>query len=359
MLYAVIMAGGSGTRFWPKSRHRTPKQLVQIVGDGTMIQQTVARVQTGLPDASVLVLTNAAQADTMREQLPQLSARQVLAEPCGRDTAACIGLAAMIVGKSDAKGIMAVLSADHVISPTIEWARCIEAAVSVACEHGVLVTFGIPPSSPSELYGYIRRGTAIPCTHGAPPAFRIAEFKEKPTRAQAEKFLLSGDYYWNSGNFVWRACDILGAIQSHAPELYAGLMRIEPYLGTPEQDAAIARHYAELPKTSIDYAVMEKARNTAVVEATFDWDDVGTWDALARHYPADGDGNVILANHVALQTSDCVIVAPEDHLVATIGVKNLIVVHTPDATLICDKECAGKVKAIVEILRARNSEAYL
>jgi len=359
MLYAVIMAGGSGTRFWPKSRQRTPKQLVQIVGDGTMIQQTVARVEAGLPRASILVLTNATQVDAMREQLPQLSPGQVLAEPCGRDTAACIGLAAMIVRQSDPEGVMAVLSADHVISPANEWARCIEAAASVACKHGVLVAFGIPPSGPSELYGYIRRGMTIPCDNGAPPAFRIAEFKEKPSHSQAEKFLLSGDYYWNSGNFVWRSCDILASIQSHAPDLDAGFIKIAPALGTPDQDAAIAEHYPELPRTSIDYAVMERAGNTAVVEATFAWDDVGTWDAVARHYPADENRNVILANNAAIGTSDCIIAGPDDHLIATVGVKNLIIVHTPDATLVCGKECAGQVKALVELLRARNSETHL
>ena len=359
MLHAVVMAGGFGTRFWPRSRRQRPKQLIKIIGDGTMVQQTVARLQTGLPTESLLIITNAAQAEATRGQLPHLAPEQIVAEPCGRDTAACIGLAAFILRKADPEAVMAVFSADHIISPADELVRCIKEAASIAMEHGVLVTFGIKPNGPSELYGYIRRGEPLGHAQGALPAFRIAEFKEKPNRAQAEEFLSTGEYYWNSGNFVWRVADIVDAIRTSLPDLHAGLEKIAPALGTPDQDAVLAREYPALPKTSIDYGVMEKAPNAAVLETSFDWDDLGSWDAVARHHAVDECGNVTLTAHAGIDTTDCILVGEDEHLLATVGVENLIVVHTPDATLICNRNRASDVKALVELLRDRGANGYL
>ncbi len=360
MLHPVIMAGGSGTRFWPKSRLCKPKQLIRIVGKGTMIQQTVARLSGDMAPESFLILTNAAQVDLMAEQLPQLSREQFICEPCGRDTAACVGLAAFILRKSDPDAIMAICAADHVITPPGEFARCIRVAARLAAERHVLVTFGVTPTHPSTGYGYVRRGAALSADSDMElKAFELEEFKEKPDLSQAQIFLQSGEYYWNSGNFVWHVDDIIEAIRLHMPELHAGLTQMEPALATPEQAAALERDYAKLPKTSIDFGVMEKAKNRVVIEASFEWDDVGAWDSVSRHYPSDADDNVIIGNHVGKETEGCIIVANDGHLLATIGIRDLIIVHTDDATLVCDRRRAGDVKALVELLKQKGHVAVL
>lgn len=356
MLHPVIMAGGSGTRFWPRSRLRKPKQLIQIIGRGTMIQQTVGRLRSALPAESFLIITNAAQVGEMRRQLPELAPEQIVAEPVGRDTSAAIGLAAAIIHQSDPEGVMAVFSADHVISPAEELLRCIDEASRIAAGQGVLATFGVKPTGPSERYGYIRRGERL---KASVPAFKIAEFKEKPDHAQAEEFLKTGDYYWNSGNFVWQVKDILAAFRGFLPDLYAGLERIAPALGTPEQGKVLAAEYPRLPKISIDYGVMEKAPNAAVVEASFTWDDVGAWDAVSRHHTPDGHGNFLLGKNTTMDTKHCIIVSEADHLIATIGVKDLVIVHTPDATLVCDRSRAADVKMLVEKLKDQGLSGYV
>jgi mannose-1-phosphate guanylyltransferase len=360
MLHPVIMAGGSGTRFWPRSRRGRPKQLIRIFGEGSMVQQTVSRLQSSFSPDSFLIMTNAAQADEVRRQLPQLSPAQVIAEPAGRDSAPCIGLAALILLGQDPAAVMLVLASDQVVSPASEFTRSVAEAERIALRQHALVTFGVKPSYPSEQYGYVRRGERLPpLGRDAPPAFRLAQFKEKPSRAQAEEFIRTGEYYWNSGNFAWRAADVLEAIRRYLPELHAGLEKIRPAIGTSGQAQAIARDYPALPRISIDYGVMEKASNAAVVEMALDWDDLGSWNALERHHKKDAQGNVVMALHAGLDTSGCILAAEPDHLVATLGVKDLIVVQTPDATLICDRSRAAEVKALVELLRSRGLDAYV
>lgn len=356
MLYPVIMAGGAGTRFWPRSRRRLPKQLIRIFGQGTMIQQTVARIESGFPAERILIVTGRDQAEEMQRQLPKLSPEQIVAEPFGRDTAACIGLAALMVRRKDPDGTMAVLSADHVIEPPEAFNQCVKEAAALAEKHHALIAFGVRPRGPSDLYGYIRRGAPLP---GAAGAYRIAEFTEKPTRDKAEQFLQTGEYYWNSGNFVWRAADILDAIRTFLPELHAGLSRIESALGTVIEGATLEREYPRLPRISIDYGVMEKAPNAAVMEARFEWDDVGSWESVARHQKPDAQGNVLLADHAGLDTANCIVVGEPGHVIGTIGIENLIIVQTPDATLVCDRRKAAAVKALVELLRERGYEAKL
>ncbi len=358
MLHPVIMAGGSGTRFWPRSRRTSPKQLIQVVGQDTMIRQTVSRLCRRIPAGSLLIVTRADQAEAMREQLPDLNADQIVAEPMGRDTAPAIGLAAKLIEKRDPDGTMLVVSADHIIKPDDAFHDCVEAAARVAAEHEALVTFGIPPTEPSTLYGYLHRGELI--HEDGVQAFKLAEFKEKPDEATAGQFLESGDYYWNSGNFVWRVRDILAAIERFMPELHAGLEKIAPDLGTPRQVETMKREYPALPRQSVDYGVMEKVPNAVVVEATFEWDDVGSWNAASRHHPDDADGNTVLAETQAgLDTRNCIIVSEPDHLVATIGVEDLIIVHTPDATLVCNRNRDADVKKLVEILTKSGLDDYL
>jgi len=360
MLHPVIMAGGSGTRFWPRSRRQRPKQLIRIFGEGSMIQQTASRLQTFFPAESFLVLTNIAQAEEVRRQLPQFSAAQVVAEPVGRDNAACIGLAALILLDQDPDATMLVVASDQILSPTEEFARCAAEAERLALRQFALVTFGVKPSFPSEQYGYVRRGERLPPQErDAPPAFRLAQFKEKPSRAQAEEFIRAGEYYWNTCNFVWRAVDILEAIRQHLPELHAGLEKIRPAIGTARQEQVVAREYPTLTRISIDYGVMEKATNAVVVEMALVWDDLGSWNALSRHHDQDEQGNVVMALHAGLDTRGCILAAEPNHLIATLGVKDLVVVQTPDATLICDRSRAAEVKALVELLRARGLDTYI
>ncbi len=356
MLHPVIMAGGLGTRFWPRSRKNHPKQLIQIFGRGTMIQQTVGRVESGFPAGSILVVTRADQAEEMRRQLPQLSSGQIVAEPCGRDTAACIGLAAFMLRRTDPDGTMALLSADHAIEPAAEFVRCVKEAADLAAQRHVLVTFGVRPTEPSDLFGYIRRGEPLA---GVAGAYRIAEFIEKPPRARAEEFLRSGRHYWNSGNFVWRIEDIIAAIRDFLPDLHAGLTRIESALGTAREREALEREYPALQKISIDYGVMEKAANAVVMEARFEWDDVGSWESVARHQTPDAQGNILQADHVGVDTSNCIVAGEPGHVIATLGVENLIIVQTPDATLVCDRRRASSVKALVELLKERGYEGQL
>ena len=360
MLHPVIMAGGSGTRFWPRSRRHRPKQLIRIFGEGSMIQQTVSRLQASFPPESFLVMTNAAQAEEVRRQLPRLTAAQTVAEPAGRDSAACIGLAALILLDQDPDAAMLVLASDQLISPMEEFARCVAEGQRIALQQHALVTFGVKPTAPTEQYGYVRRGERLPPQErDAPPAFRLAQFKEKPSRAQAEEFIRTGEYYWNSGNFVWRAADILEAIRQLLPEIHAGLEKIRPAIGTARQEQVVAREYPLLTRISIDYGVMEKAANAVIVEMSLVWDDVGAWNALSRHHAPDEHGNVVMALHAGIDTGGCILAAEPDHLIATLGVKDLIVVQTPDATLICDRSRAAEVKALVELLRTRGLDAYI
>jgi len=358
VLHAVIMAGGSGTRFWPRSRAATPKQLIRITSDRTMIQEGLDRLVGLFPPERILIITNEAQAAETRRQLPGLPAEQIVGEPEGRDTAACIGFAAMLLRAHDPDAIMAVTPADHLIEPASRYHEALRAAAEVAAKRRMLVTFGIPPAEPSTLFGYIERGEPFddPCPF---PAFKVARFREKPDRDTARTYVDSGRFYWNSGIFVWRVADILNALQRFMPRLHGGLERIAAAIGTDSFAAVLAEQYPQLPKNSIDYGVMEHAANVGVLEVDYSWDDVGSWESLARVRGADGNGNTVEARHIGIDTESCIIAAEGDHLVGTIGISGLIIVHTGDATLVCDRSRAADVKALVQKLREQGHDACL
>ena len=357
----MIMAGGSGTRFWPRSRRGRPKQLICIAGEGTMIQQTVRRLKPAVSGDRIFVITNQAHVEETRAQLPDLPRGQVIGEPCGRDTAACVALGAAIIGKAAGEdAVMVVLAADHVIEPAEEFQRTLAAAAALAEKEGALVTFGVRPRGPSTLFGYIHRGERMAASDDTGyPAYRVEAFREKPDAETAGAYVASGEYYWNSGMFVWRVGDIQAALREFVPDLHAGMRRIAAALGTPREGEVIAEVYPELEKTSIDYAVMEKARNRAVIEVNYEWDDVGSWEAAAGLHPADPDGNTVLADHVGIDTKDCILAAEAGHVIATVGVSDLIVVQTPDATLICDRRRAADVKHLVARLEELNRTELL
>ncbi len=359
MLHAVIMAGGSGTRFWPASRASSPKQLLSLFGEQTMIQSTVDRLGTMVPPERVLVVTNQRLVDAIREQLPQLPAAAVIGEPCKRDTAPCIGLAAAWVARDDDEAIMVVMPADHVIQPASEFQSAIDfAAELVRAQPSRLVTFGVKPSYPAESFGYIERGPRLSAAAG-PPAYQVAQFREKPQYDVAKQYVESGDFYWNSGIFVWSARTILTALATHEPAMHARLMTIAEAMQGAHFASVLSREFTAIEGRSIDYAVMEKSTDVVVVEAPFGWDDVGSWQALTRLQPADASGNTTLGRTICIDTTDSLIRSEGDHLVATLGLRDCIIVHTAHATLVANKRDEEQVRDIVAELQRRGWDDYL
>lgn len=351
MLHAVIMAGGSGTRFWPASRNAVPKQLLDLAGDSTMIQSTLERLEGLVPAARVKVITNARLVDAIREQLPRLDPAAVLGEPCKRDTAPCIGLAAVLLEAQDPDATMLVMPSDHVISPAAEFRRAIlQAAEMVDADPECLVTFGIRPTYPAESFGYIERGAPRAGSSHGIPAYDVAKFHEKPQATIAEQYLATGRYYWNSGIFVWKAATVLAGLQRHEPEMLERLRRIGRAAGTASFPQVLAEEFPRITPRSIDYAIMEKAQRVVVIEAPFQWDDVGSWQALARLRGHDSEGNTVQGKHLGIRTSRTIVRGPTDHLVVTIGVDNLVIVHTPDATLVVHRDQEEAVREAVKQL---------
>jgi mannose-1-phosphate guanylyltransferase len=359
MLHAMVMAGGGGTRFWPRSRAKRPKQFLTMTGDRTLLQSTIDRVEAQAPAERTWVITAGMHRDEAARQLPQLPAGRIVGEPAGRDTAACVGLGAALIARQDADATILVMPADHVIEPVQEFRRAVHAAEQVANDYpDALITFGIPPTYPSTGYGYIHRGEQVAQRQGI-PVCRVKEFKEKPDPTTAERFVVSGNYYWNSGIFAWKASAILGELKRQKPQLLAAVERIADAWGTPGGEELLRTEYPKIEKISVDYAVMEHANQVLVLQAPYRWDDVGSWLALERMHPQDADGNTVLANHCGLDTRNCVVVGDPDRLVTTIGVKDLIVIQDGDAVLIADRTQEGAVKQLVDRLNQKGLERYL
>jgi mannose-1-phosphate guanylyltransferase len=359
MLHAIIMAGGSGTRFWPKSRRDRPKQLLRLFGEATMLQQTVARIEPLVPPERVVIVTGADQAETTRAQLPQLPAANIVAEPCPRDTAACVGLAAWIVQKRDTQGSMIVMPADHVIEPAEVFLDTVRAAASVIqSDPTALATFGIHPTRPETGYGYIERGDLLETRAGI-AVHRVVQFREKPDRVTADAFLASGRFVWNSGIFIWQAATILGELHRQRPHLATALARIADALGTPREADIIATEYPGLERAPIDKAVMEKAANVVVLEVRYNWNDVGDWRSLADLVPADPAGNTIQGEVLAVDTRSSILVSDDGGLIATFGIDGLVVVQSGKATLIARRDQLDKLKSLVESLGERGFKKYV
>jgi mannose-1-phosphate guanylyltransferase len=324
-----------------------------------MLQQTVARVEHLVTPDRVLVVTGADQAEATRAQLRDLPVENVIAEPCPRDTAPCVALAAGIVASKDPDGTMIVMPADHVIEPVEAFRTTVRAAVAVIDDDPTaLVTFGITPTRAETGYGYIERGDRIEIREGI-PVYRVVQFREKPDRATAEQFLAAGNFVWNSGIFVWRARTILDAVHAHRPRLAAGLKPILHALGTPEEPQALARHFPRLERIPIDKAVMEHAENVRMLEVPYNWNDVGDWRALAELLERDAAGNAIQGHVVARDTTNSIIISDDGGLVATLGVDDLVVVHSGKATLVARKDQLDKLKALVEGLGVAGYGSHL
>jgi mannose-1-phosphate guanylyltransferase len=358
-LYAVIMAGGSGTRFWPLSRRKTPKQLQAIVGDKPLIASTFDRLEGLIPPRNVLVITGPEQDEPTREALPDLPPGNVIAEPEGRDTSAAIALGAAILAKRDPQAVMAVMPADHVIKPVGLFQATLAAACDVAQRTDYLLLFGIRPDRPATGYGYIHFGDTLERAAGDFPVRRVESFKEKPDERTAHEYVESEEYYWNSGIFVWRASRILAEIAEFLPGHAEGFRKIGDALGSPKEAETIAEEYSKLKKISIDYAVLEKAKDVAVLEAGYQWDDVGSWLALERHYEPDERDNVIVGDALEIGSTGCIIRASGKRLIAAIDLTNILVVETEDAVLVCPKDRDQDVKKLVEELRKQGREELL
>ncbi len=329
-----------------------------------MIAQTVERLGDLAPPERCLVVTNQRLVGAVREQLPQLPDVAVVGEPCKRDTAPCIGLAALLVTKvaGDPDAIMAVMPADHVIAPPEAFQAAIRQAVQlIEADPKLIVTYGIKPTYPAEIFGYIHRDSPMSLSTETDfaPTYGVAEFREKPDAETAADYLQSGEYYWNSGIFVWRADTILDALRQHQPEMLAHLETIADAWGTHQQEQVFEREFTAIDGISIDYAVMEHAQDVVVIESQFEWDDLGGWQSLARRLGADDHGNTLVGKHLGLNTSGTIVRTSEDHLVVTLGIEDCIVVHTPDATLVANKHDEESIRKVVKELERRGWNEHL
>jgi mannose-1-phosphate guanylyltransferase len=359
MRHALIMAGGGGTRFWPKSRRRQPKQFLQLAGERSLLQQARDRLEAQVPPERTWVITSAQHQALTAQQLDTLPPTQVIGEPCGRDTAACIGLGAALIARSDPDATMIVTPADHVIEPAQEFRRAIGVAAQLADENPTaLITVGIPPTFPATGYGYIHRGEPLATRQGI-AVYHVRGFREKPQSDLARQYVGSGEYYWNSGIFAWKARTVLASLAEQQPALHAAVLRIAATWGTSAWDSTFRSEYEALTRISIDYAVMEHAQDVLVLHAPFRWDDVGSWLAVERMHPQDKDGNTVQALHAALKTSRCIVVADDGHLVATVGVSDLMVIQHGNVTLVAHRDEEATIKQLVESLQQRGLEKYL
>lgn len=349
MIYAVIMAGGAGTRFWPRSTRKLPKQFLNLFGEGTMIQNTTERLQGFIPAERTMVITNADYVSLVRSQLPGLTEANIVGEPEARNTAPCVAIAAQILLKKDPDAVMIVLPADHHITDERTFQRLLQKAIHKAESGNYLVTIGIEPDHPETGFGYIHadktKGKSI---------LKVKGFTEKPDAATAEEFLQSGDYYWNSGMFVWRADTVLNEFKNHLPRMYELLQEISPDLNTDMHTAAVNEFYRACESVSIDYGIMEKSKDVYVVPGSFGWSDVGSWSAVYELSAKDVAGNVHQAVNITQTGSENnLIYSDTDKMISLVGVNNLAVVDTGDSILVCHLDKAQDVKEIIEMLKAK------
>lgn len=352
---ALIMAGGRGERFWPASRVDLPKQFLSLTGDGkTMIQMTVERISSLVAMEDIFIATNENYRSLVREQLPELPEQNILCEPVSRNTAPCIGLGAAHIASKYGDALMFVLPSDHLIKYTSIFCQTLLDACEVAEKGDNLVTLGITPNEPETGYGYIKFSPQE--TLGR--AYAVERFVEKPDLDTAKSYVESREYLWNSGMFIWKVSSILSAIQELMPEMYQGLMRIQESIGTPEQEKVLDEEFRAFKSVSIDYGVMEKAKNIYCLAGNFGWDDVGSWLAVSRIRKTNEFGNVVSGNVVTIGTKNSVIQG-KDKLIAAVGLKDIVIVDTDDAILICEKDSAGDIKKVLENLRICNKYQYL
>ena len=352
---ALIMAGGRGERFWPKSRKNMPKQFLSLTDDGkTMIQLTVERILPLVEMEDIYIATNKDYKPLVREQLPGIPEENILCEPVGRNTAPCIGLGAVHISRKYEDAMMVVLPSDHLIKFNNMFLTTLKDACEVAEKDDNLVTMGITPDYPQTGYGYIKFNPHA--MEGR--AFQVERFVEKPNLEVAKEYLATEEYLWNSGMFIWKVSSIMKNIQKFMPETYEHLLKIKESVGTPEEETVLETEFHAMPSQSIDYGIMEKAEHIFTIPGTFGWDDVGSWLAVERIRKSNELGNVVSGNVITVNTRDCIIQGAKK-LIATVGLEDIIVVDTEDATLICAKDSTADIKKVIENLKICNRDEYI
>ncbi|MGE5402240.1 MAG: mannose-1-phosphate guanylyltransferase [Ignavibacteriales bacterium] len=353
-LYAVIMAGGVGARFWPRSKEKKPKQLLKIFGQNSMIQDTINRLEGLVEKQNIYIVTNKIQKTEIKNQLPEIPVENIIDEPFGKNTAAAIGLASIIIGKRNKEAVILTLPADHIIKEKDEFQNTLKKAAEFAYSKRGLVTIGINPTRPETGYGYIQ----IDEKPVEDNIFKVLTFAEKPNYATAVRFIESGDFLWNSGMFIWRIDSIMNEISIHMPELFEGLQEIEGSVNTPGFEKTLSHVYGQLKSISIDYGVMEKSENVYLTRGVFSWSDVGSWEEVYQLTEKDDDGNAVVGKTYCQNTSDSYIYSPKK-FTAVVGVENLIVINTEDALLICRRDKAQEVKNVVDYLKMKKLSEHL
>lgn len=355
--FVIIMAGGRGERFWPVSREKTPKQLITLLGGRSFLQQAVDRVLPVVPLKNIYIITNAVQAPEVRRQLPKLPKGNVIAEPVGRDTCAAVTLGAAIVGARSTTGVMAVLPADHVIPDEKKFQQNLSDCFDLAARGRVIVTIGIKPNEPATGYGYIHVGDELPAPPGAKKYkthfSKVQRFVEKPHYDKAVEYVNSGQYRWNAGMFIWSFVTVTEGLAKHTPEMAEACQRWFKVAGTPKLDKVLTKEYPDIKKISIDFALLEHAQNVVVAHGDFEWDDLGSWTALARHLKSDPEGNCAVADFIHVDACRNIVFDARTKNrtpIAVVGLRDSIIVQTDDATLVAHKSQAQKIKDLVKKL---------
>lgn len=364
--FVIIMAGGRGERFWPVSREKTPKQLIRLLGKESFLQQAVNRVLPLVPLKNILIITNEAQAPEVQKQLPKLPKENIVAEPVGRDTCAAVALGAALVGARSTTGVMAVLPADHVIPDEKKFQQCLADCFDLASRGRAIVTIGIKPTEPATGYGYVHFGEALPPAHGAKKTktvfHKVERFVEKPLYEKAVEYLQSGQYRWNAGMFIWSFVTITEGLLKHQPEMAQACQRWFEVAGTPKLKKVLAKEYPEIRKISIDFALLEHAQNVVMAEGNFEWDDLGSWTALARHLEADPEGNCAVGNFIHVDAARNIIFDARTKNrtpIAVVGLRDSILVQTDDVTMLAHKSQSQKIKDMVRKLAEHKDFKHL
>jgi len=353
--YAVIMAGGSGTRFWPRSRTDRPKQLLNITGDEILLKKTIELIKPIIPVGRIKIVTTLSQADAVKRTVPEISGESIIGEPLGKNTAPAIGTSALFVERDDPDAIMIVLPSDHYIEDKEKFHRRIMAGAHQASQGDFLVTIGIPPRGPETGYGYIEADTLIDEDN---VIYAVKSFHEKPDINTARRFMNQGNFFWNSGIFIAKASTMLREIAEHLPHTYRWLVKIRSSLGKDEESGVITEAYKEMEAISIDYGVIEKSRNVLMVAGDFGWSDVGSWPSATQCWPKDRNNNAFIGELINLDSSQCIVYSPKKP-VALVGVEDLVIVEEDDVLLVCKRERSQDVRKLVEILKSQGRDKIL
>ena len=355
MLYSVIMAGGIGSRFWPMSRRHKPKHILPLLQGTPLIEATIKRVLPLSPPEKLAIVTSDYQKRRIAKILPWLENSNFIIEPMGRNTAPCVGLAAVNIYHRDPQAVMMVLPADHIIDDDEEFRNCLRKAIKTAEAGDSLVTIGIPPTRVETGYGYIQRNAQV---EGTPGVYKVKTFAEKPNYETAERFIASGDFYWNSGIFIWRVDVILEHFRRFLPELFDQLQEIAVRIGKSDYFRVVKKVYKSTRGISIDYGIMERAPSVKVIEGRFGWGDIGSWEEAYLRAAKDEQGNAVVGEHILLNSHNCYVDSP-DRFIALMGMDEVIIVQSGNATLICPRKYAQKVKEVVDRLEKTQNKRYL